>query len=167
MKSLYVLLAALVLAGCATHAPSSDQAVDIGVLWAEYSAEYQAVCAQAYAQARHDLPRLLADPQWTALPGQQDVAGKPAAIILDVDETVVSNADYQKTLAYAPYTRFRHFDWMRNNEAMPVRGAARMIDAARPRGAATHRYSGSTLDDRRNVFGDSRSHGRRCVRHRL
>ena len=69
-----------------------------------------------------------------SVPGDHDVAGKPPAIILDVDETVVSNADYQKTLTYAPYTRFRHFDWMRNNVAMPVRGAGRTIDAARAAG---------------------------------
>ena len=134
MKPHYVLFAALVLTGCATPAPPPAAESDLGVLWTEHSAEYQAVCAQVYAQARRDLPRLLADPQWTALPGQQDVAGKPAAIILDVDETTVSHAAYQKTLAFAPYTRFRHFEWMRNNDAMPVRGAARMIDTARAAG---------------------------------
>ena len=131
MRSLYGLFAALVLAGCAAPSPATDDRVDKGIFWAEFSAEYQAVCAQVYAQARRDLPRLLDDRDWTALPGQLDVAGKPPAIILDVDETVVSNADYQKTLPYAPYTRFGHFDWMRNNVAMPIRGAARMIDAAR------------------------------------
>ena len=134
MKSLYVLFTATLLAGCATPATAPADRVDNGILWAEHSAEYQAVCAQVYAQARRDLPRLLADPDWTALPGAQDVAGKPPAIILDVDETVVSNADYQKTLAYAPYTRFRHFDWMRNNRAIPVRGAGQLIDAARKAG---------------------------------
>lgn len=134
MKSHTVLFTLLVLAGCAAPTPATDDDIDGGVLWAEHSAEYQAISAQVYAQARRDLPRLLADPQFTALPGQQDIAGKPPAIILDVDETVVSNAGYQRTLSYAPYTRFRHFDWMRNNAAVPVRGAAQMIDAARQAG---------------------------------
>ena len=131
MKSHYVLIATLLLAACATPAPET---ADLGAIWAEQSAEYQAVSAQVYALARRDLPRLLADSTWTALPGQQDIDGKPPAIILDVDETVVSNAGYQKTLADAPYTRFRHFDWMRKNKAVPLRGAAETIDAARALG---------------------------------
>ena len=61
MKTHYVLFATLILAGCAATAPSTDEDVDIGVLWAEHSAEYQAVSAQVYAQARRDLPRLLAE----------------------------------------------------------------------------------------------------------
>lgn len=136
MRSLYVLFATFALAGCAATGSASAPAGRVynDVLWAEYSAEYQAICAQVYAQARRDLPRLLDDPDWTALPGEQDVAGKPPAIILDVDETVVSNADYQKTLAHTPYSRSAHFDWMRNNKAAPVRGAGRLINAAREAG---------------------------------
>ena len=129
MKTHYVLFAALALGACATPAPDvaeetpAPDDIDIGILWTEHSAEYQAVSAQVYAVARRDLPRLLADPDWTALPGDHDVAGKPPAIILDVDETVVSNADYQETLRFAPYSRYGHFDWMRKIEAIPVRGA--------------------------------------------
>ena len=132
MKTHYVIVAALVLAGCATEPGQDDP--DIGILWTELSAEYQAVSAQVYAQARRDLPRLLEDPSWTALPGDQDVTGKPAAIILDVDETVVSNAEYQKTLAVTPYSRRGHFDWMHRHKSVPVRGAAETIDAARAAG---------------------------------
>ena len=158
MKTHYVLFATLVLAGCASpaleSAPEPDDDVDIGVLWAEHSAEYQAVSAQVYAQARRDLPRLLADAEWTALPGDQDVAGKPPAIILDVDETAVSNAAYQKTLAYAPYTRFRHFDFMRNNEAVPVRGAVRMIDAARAAGVEVFFVTNRACEPFDGVEGD-------------
>jgi len=142
MKIHYVVLAALMLAACAaptqrdaaapTPTPADD--VDISVLWAEFSAEYQAISAQVYAAARRDLPGLLADPNWTALPGQVDAMDKPPAIILDVDETAVSNAEYQESLLYAPYSRFGHFDWMRKHTAVPVRGAAEMVDAARAAG---------------------------------
>jgi acid phosphatase len=139
MKTLYILCAALALAGCAaTPQPDAGETapddIDIGILWVEHSAEYQAVSAQVYAVAQRDLPRLLGDPEWTALPGRTDVAGKPPAIILDIDETVVSNARYQETLRFAPYSRFGHFDWMRKNKVAPIRGAAEMIDAARAAG---------------------------------
>ena len=142
MKSHYVIISALLLSACATsiqrdtETPAATDDVDIGIRWAEFSAEYQAISAQVYAEARRDLPRLLADPDWTALPGQTDVADKPPAIVLDVDETVVSNAEYQKTLRVTPYSRFGHFDWMRNNKAVPIRGAAETIDAARAAGVA-------------------------------
>ncbi len=157
MKTNYVLPTVLLLAACATQEPvgeTATDAVELGVYWAEHSAEYQAVCAQVYAQARRDLPRLQNDPTWTALPGDQDVAGKPPAIILDVDETVVSNAGYQKTLAYAPYTRFRHFDWMRKNRAVPIRGAAETIDAARAMGIEVFFLTNRACEVFEGVEGD-------------
>ena len=101
MKSHYVIISALLLSACAapsqrvTETPAATEDVDIGIRWAEFSAEYQAISAQVYAEARRDLPRLLADPDWTALPGQTDVADKPPAIVLVFDETVVRNAEDQ------------------------------------------------------------------------
>ena len=164
MRVLIVILVSLVVGACAT-APQQEPAtetpilpeepdVDIGILWTEFSAEYQAVSAQVYAVARRDLPRLLADPNWTALPGQQTVADKPPAIILDVDETVVSNAEYQETLSTAPYTRFGHFDWMRNNKAVPIRGAREMVDAARAAGVEVFFLTNRACEPFEGVEGD-------------
>jgi acid phosphatase len=160
MKTHYVLLAAMILGGCSTAPqsvpaePSAPDDIDIGILWIENSAEYQAVSAQVYATARRDLPRLLASPEWTALPGEHDVAGKPPAIILDVDETVVSNARYQETLRYQPYSRFAHFDWMRNNAVAPIRGAAEMIDAARAAGVEVFFLTNRACERFDGVEGD-------------
>ena len=160
MKTHYAIIPALLLAACAAPSqldmPAKTPAVDAdtGVLWAQNSAEYQAISAQVYAQARRDLQRLLADPDWTALPGQQDVADKPPAIILDVDETVVSNAAYQHTLANTPYSRFGHFDWMRNNKAVPVRGAAEMIDTARAAGVEVFFLTNRACEKFESVDGD-------------
>ena len=160
MKANYLLIAALGLAACAAPAPQVEQprkeigSVDLAVLWAEHSAEYQAIAAQVYAQARRDLPRFLADTSWTALPGQTNHDDKPPAIILDVDETVVSNAGYQKTLATAPYTRFRHFDWMRKNQAVPIRGAAETIEAARAAGVTVFFLTNRACEVFEGVDGD-------------
>ena len=88
------------------------------------------------------------------MPGHEDVAGKPPAVIFDVDETVVSNAAYQKTLATAPYTPFRHFDWMRNNAAVPVRGAVAMVAAARAAGVAVFFVTNRACETFDGVEGD-------------
>jgi len=160
MKTHYVIFSAVLLAACAAPSQRDMPAdtplddIDIGVLWTQYSAEYQAVSAQVYAAARRDLPRLLADADWTALPREQAVAGKPPAIILDVDETVVSNAAYQRTLANAPYARYGHFDWMRNNEAVPVRGAAETISAARAAGVEVFFLTNRACEQFEGVDGE-------------
>ncbi len=160
MKSHYVIVSALLLAACATssqietEAPAPTDDVDIGIRWVEFSAEYQAISAQVYAEARRDLPRLLADTNWTALPGQTGFENKPPAIVLDVDETVVSNAEYQETLRLEPYTRFGHFDWMRNNRAVPVKGAVETIDAARAAGVAVFFLTNRACEKFHDVEGD-------------
>ncbi len=158
MKTHYVLIAALALAACATppapEASVDEKPIDIGILWVEYAAEYQAITAQVYADAREDLPRLLADTSFSALPGQTDAADKPAAIILDVDETVVSNAEYQETIRYAPYTRFGHFDWMRNNPAVPIRGANALIEAAKQAGVEVFFLTNRACERFEGIDGD-------------
>ena len=160
MKPLYLFLAATLLGACASTAPSDEAAPsesvrpDIGILWVENAAEYQALAALVYAEARRDLERLVADPEWSALPGVTDVAGKPPAIVLDVDETVVSNAIYQETLIQEPYSRFGHFDFMRNNAAVPVRGAAAMIATARAAGVAVFFLTNRACEAFDGVEGD-------------
>ncbi len=159
MKLHYVIVAALSLTACAAtpEPPAADErrnVGDIGVLWVEYAAEYQAVARQTYAQARRDLPRLLADTNWTALPGHDADAQKPPAIIFDVDETVVSNADYQATLAVEPYSRWRHFSWMREHRAVPVPGASGMIEAAHAAGVAVFFVTNRACERFDGVDGD-------------
>lgn len=159
MRTHCVLSAALLLSACATpdadrEALPAEEIIDAGAFWAQHSAEYQAISAQVYAQARRDLPRLLDDVDWSALPDQRDAADKPAAVIFDVDETVVSNAGYQKTLAYAPYTPYRHFDWMRNNRAVPIRGAAETIEAARALGITVFFVTNRACETFEGVEGD-------------
>ncbi len=53
-----------VLAACASTTEKPDHAI----LWAAHSVEYQAVSTQVYAQATRDIPRLLADTSWSAVP---------------------------------------------------------------------------------------------------
>lgn len=150
MKRHYVLIAALLVAGCAEK-PEPD--LDIGVLWVKHSAEYAAISMQTYADARDDLPRLLADPQWSALPGQTDAADKPAAIILDVDETVATNVDFQVTLE-GEYTSLKHHLWSKSYHSIPVPGVLETIALARELGITVFFLTNRPCEEVEGVPGD-------------
>jgi 5'-nucleotidase (lipoprotein e(P4) family) len=67
------------------------------VLWDQSAVEAQAVMTQAYVLARIRLEEALADKNWTADSTVQtgDYAGKPPAVVLDVDDTVLNTSQYQ------------------------------------------------------------------------
>lgn len=104
-----------------------------GVLWVDSAAEYEALALQAFQNATRNLDALIADKNWTALPGQKDMTDLPTAIILDVDETAVSNIEFQLQLEGS----FSHeaFDyWHQNNAASRMPGAPEFIQTARDKG---------------------------------
>ncbi|MDO7542913.1 MAG: hypothetical protein MUR50_00125, partial [Gammaproteobacteria bacterium] len=63
----------------------------MSVLFQQTSAERLAASLQTFETAKHALDKALADPTWSALPGQTKYQNKKPAIILDVDETVLDN----------------------------------------------------------------------------
>ncbi len=130
---LFVVVFVLFLPACTKAPAEHDPGRDSAVMWAKYAAEYQAISAQVYAQATRDLPRLLADESWSAVPGHDGDTDKPPAIILDVDETVVSNVDFELHLE-GPYTSLKHYEWTNSNKAIPLRGVADFVAAARTAG---------------------------------
>lgn len=132
-KPTMIVLVIFVFAGCATQPPAHDAASDLGVLWVKHAAEYQAVSQQVYAQATSDLPHFIDDTSWTALPGQSTHSDLPPAIILDVDETVVSNVDFQLTFV-PPFSARKLDDWSSNYHSLAVNGVTSFVAAARAAG---------------------------------
>lgn len=121
--------------------PSKES--QLGIAWVDSSAEYDALTLQAYQNASRHLDDLIADKSATALPGQESMANLPktdlpktdlpVAIILDVDETAVSNIDFQLQLE----GKFSHeaFDyWWLNNPSRRISGAPEFIQTARDKG---------------------------------
>ncbi len=106
---------------------------DLGLYWVKHGAEYRALTRQAYAFATRDLPAFLADASWSALPGQTGAAKLPPAVILDVDETVVSNVDFQLSFV-PPFENWKLDEWSRNTRATPVDGVTGFVEAARELG---------------------------------
>jgi 5'-nucleotidase (lipoprotein e(P4) family) len=64
----------------------------LSTLYVQRSAEYQALCLQTYRSAAQQLPSLL-DSAIRNL-GPTALAQRPAAIVLDLDETVLDNSSY-------------------------------------------------------------------------
>ena len=123
------LAACLALYACAG---TTQNRIDNAMLWVQHSAEYRAVSLQAYAEAGRDLAKFIDDTSWSALPGIPGDPGKPPAIILDMDETVVSNWDFQ--INHLPYTSRKHYEWNRDNDAIPVPGSVAFVEQAQAAG---------------------------------
>lgn len=136
-----LLIALSSLTACAS-APAPDPATapagydpqqDLGLLWVKHAAEYGAITKQVYSSAEAALPGYIADTSWSAMPGQADAENLPPAVILDVDETVVSNVDFQ--LAFErPFTNRKLYDFYRKHPAIPVPGVVEFVAAARKAG---------------------------------
>ena len=103
---------------------------DLGLYWVKHGVEYRALTRQAYAFATRDLPSFLADESWSAQPGQTGAEKLPPAVILDVDETVVSNVDFQLSFV-PPFENWKLDEWSRNTRATPVDGVTGFVKAAR------------------------------------
>jgi len=111
------------------HSPEND----LGLLWVKHAAEYQAISLQVYQSAQDDLPGFIADESWSAMPGHPQSDGRPPAVILDVDETVVSNIDFQISFE-RPFTNRKLYDFYQQHPAIPVAGVIEFVAAARDAG---------------------------------
>lgn len=95
--ALWLVIAML---GVASPVPAQDPpAHDLlnATLWTQRSVEFKATAVAAFALARIRLDQALADPQWTAAPREQTgvYQSLPPAIVVDIDETILDNSDYQ------------------------------------------------------------------------
>lgn len=108
------------------------------VLWMQTSAEYRAATIGAYARASALLDTALDQPDHTAALEQQDQPlPDAAAVVLDVDETVLDNSPYQGEQVRR---RAAAFDadlwtrWVSSSRAEPIPGVVDFLAHARERG---------------------------------
>lgn len=151
-------LAALVLAATACASPrgdapdaaGADEGPDTEVaaahpalnatLWMQRSVEYEATARQAWLLARRALDRALdADTAPSALPdppGEARDGGRPPAVVVDVDETVLDNSPYQARLARegGEFDPESWHAWVREERARAVPGALDALREADRRG---------------------------------
>ncbi|MDH3900055.1 MAG: 5'-nucleotidase, lipoprotein e(P4) family [Gammaproteobacteria bacterium] len=145
MAALFAALFLLALSSCAqqTTRVESHEMLN-ATLWAQSSAEYWAATRQVYRVARDNLDQALADPQWrAALEQTGDYAGLPPAIVLDLDETILDNTNYEVRIIrrLKKYSRASFADWCREVDAPAIPGAKEFLDYAADQNVAVFYYS--------------------------
>lgn len=128
-----LLMASVILPIVTACTPRENTEIDRSIHWVRTAAEFEALSLQAFSAAQADLDKFIADPAWSALPQQTDAAGLPLAIITDVDETMVSNVDFQATFE-PPFANHKLDDWNAANVATPLPGAVDFITRAQNAG---------------------------------
>jgi acid phosphatase len=139
--TLVVAVIAAALAGCAGRQAISRHRDTIGethellnaVLWVQASAEYEFACRQIYRLAERNLDQAMSDPTWTAALEQTgDYADLPPAVILDADETVLDNSDFEAMLieAVEEYNKPLWYAWADEELASAVPGAREFVKHA-------------------------------------
>jgi len=115
-----------------------NSALVYATLWHQRAAEYKALCLQAYLMARRQLDAYL------------DTANRYAryAVITDIDETLLSNARYEATMAL----QGKSFDpqswnaWVMKAEADTIPGALAFFQYAARRGVQVFYISNRTVN---------------------
>jgi 5'-nucleotidase (lipoprotein e(P4) family) len=104
------------------------------VLWVQNSAEYKASARMVYANATRALDDAIKDKSWSAL-GQTGVADRPLAVILDLDETAISNVPFEarSIRAGVTYSQLLWDEWVASASAPAIPGAAAFLETARKR----------------------------------
>ncbi len=135
-----IITSLLALSACEVTSNGDDPTVendptkDLGILWVKHSAEYRAITTQVYRDATDDLPGFIEDKTWSVLAAHADPSALPPAVILDVDETVVSNVNFQLTFE-RPFANHKLDTWAANTPALPVAGVKSFVGTARALGA--------------------------------
>jgi 5'-nucleotidase (lipoprotein e(P4) family) len=145
LSILVASLAFVALAGC------TKPAVDIkapemlnATLWQHTSAEYEVAVQQAYRLAQDNLDKALADDHWNAALEQHNSdTTLPPAILLDLDETVIDNTEYEIRIIreLGQYSPESFAQWCESAEAPALTGVADFLEYAASRQVAVFYYS--------------------------
>ena len=124
------------------------------VLWQQTSAEYDALCYQAFNLAAYRLSTGAMNDQIAANP-------KKKAIIMDLDETVINNSPYNGWLiennkAYSPES---WTEWSNLSNAELVPGASEFIDMARGQGLKIIFISNRSIEELESTITNLESKG--------
>ncbi len=127
-------------------------------LWVQTSAEYRAAAMQVFANARRALDASFDNPfVKAALEETANDPTQPPAVILDLDETVLDNSEFESRAirAHKTYDSAMWKAWTAEGAARAVPGAAEFLQYAKSRGVTPFYITNRDLDEeagtRRNL----------------
>ncbi|PAU95494.1 5'-nucleotidase, lipoprotein e(P4) family [Aliifodinibius salipaludis] len=136
---LSVLLLGLLFTSCSSSSTLQHPTTS-ATLWAQNAAEYKALTTSVYNTALSNLGMAIEDSYWTAYPKQEDQKMRklPAAVILDVDETVLDNSPFQARMIKqkSSFDPEQWNDWVMEAKANPIAGAVEFTQRAADHGVA-------------------------------
>jgi len=109
-NSFLIILSAISIFGCVC----TNSRKDHSIYWQKNSAEYYALCIQAFNMAKFKIDKSLISS-----------SKKPLAIVADIDETVLNNLPYNEMLIETgdSFTQKTWSLWVNKKEATPIPGA--------------------------------------------
>lgn len=158
------MAASILLVGCASApahpaatpapAPVAETAANDNlnaVAWTQTAIEHDLIYIQAFRDAQSRLLDALHDPNWDALSKEDRVApatGLPAAVVLDIDETVLDNSPYQARLVKSggTYDEASWAAWCKEQRARAMPGALAFTQYAAAHGIAVIYLSNRAQD---------------------
>lgn len=145
MKKLIIVSGIIILASCATVknntapvAEDQDQLI-LSTLWYQKSAEMRALYYQCFRNAEISLSENLA---WAG-------RTKPAAVVLDIDETLLDNSPYQgwQVIENRAFNNEDWFRWVELASADPLPGAVEFTRYADSLGVEVFYVSNRTVKE--------------------
>lgn len=138
----------------AQSGPSEDSKLS-AVLWQQTSAEYEALCHQAFNAAAYRLAIIsnsgldVIDQETGAAIVDQSSPNKKMAIVMDLDETVLDNSPYNGWLIEnnKTYNAESWTEWCNLAKAELVPGALEFIEKAKNQGIKIMYISNRSVDD--------------------
>jgi 5'-nucleotidase (lipoprotein e(P4) family) len=167
------LLAILVI-GCAHHdahapvapacpevqCPPATHELLLSTLYLQTAAELEAAALQTYDTARRMVEEALQRPEWSALDGVE-TEGKPPAVIVDVDETILSNAAYEARLVHdeAEFQAETWTAWVNEAVAVPIPGALEFSRWASEQGVVIFYVTNRNAEEKEGTFRNLARYG--------
>lgn len=133
------LLLGILLSACSSTSTLQHPTTS-ATLWTQNAAEYKALTTSIYQTAASNLLMAKEDSYWTAYPQQENksIRELPAAIILDVDETVLDNSPFQARMIEqeSSFDPQQWNSWVMEAKADAVAGAVSFTQRAAEEGIA-------------------------------
>ena len=119
----YIIIFLITLLSCNPNKNISNEYKIQAQVWTQNSAEYRALCYQAFNTAKMNLDSYLL---------AKKTINKPLAIITDVDETVLDNSPYDGRLILKniSYNRESWVEWGNLEEAKAIPGSIKFLQYA-------------------------------------